>query len=103
MLQTNEISKSLGRGKHTTRCTTLYEINGGLVADTPGFSSVDFHDMSKMDIRDNMPDMFDNLEYCKYADCMHLFEDGCHVTKLLANGEVLPSRYNNYKSFLGKW
>lgn len=101
LLQTNEISKSLGRGKHTTRCTTLYEINGGLVADTPGFSSVDFHDMSKMDIRDNMPDMFDNLEYCKYKDCMHIKEDDCYVKKLVEENKILESRYNNYKKFIG--
>ena len=100
-LQTNEISKSLGRGKHTTRCTTLYEINGGLVADTPGFSSVDFHDMSKIDIRDNMPDMFDNLEYCKYKDCMHIKEDDCYVKKLVEENKILESRYNNYKKFIG--
>ena len=39
-LETNEISKALGRGKHTTRCVTLYEVDGALIADTPGFSSV---------------------------------------------------------------
>lgn len=100
-LQTNEISKALGRGKHTTRCVTLYEINGGLVADTPGFSSVDFHGMTKLDIRDNMKEMFDNLEFCKYRDCMHIKEDKCQVKQLVENGEILLSRYNNYKSFIG--
>ena len=100
-LQTNEISKALGRGKHTTRCVTLYEINGGLVADTPGFSSVDFHGMTKLDIRDNMKEMFDNLEFCKYRDCMHIKEDNCQVKQLVENGEILLSRYNNYKSFIG--
>ena len=58
--------------------------------------------MKDIDIRDNMKEMFDNLEYCKYADCMHINEDGCYVIKLLANNEILPSRYNNYKNFLGK-
>ena len=100
-LQTNEISKALGRGKHTTRCVTLYEIEGGLVADTPGFSSVDFRGMTKLDIRDNMKEMFDNLELCKYRDCMHIKEDACGVKKLVEKGEILPSRYNNYKSFVG--
>lgn len=100
-LQTNEISKALGRGKHTTRCITLYEIEGGLVADTPGFSSVDFRDMSKLDIRDNMKDMFDNLDKCKYRDCMHIKEDDCEVKKLVSEGKILLSRYDNYKSFIG--
>lgn len=100
-LETNEISKALGRGKHTTRCTTLYEVEGSLIADTPGFSSIDFREMTKIDIRDNMKEMFDNLEYCKYRDCMHIKEDGCHVKELLEEGEILPSRYINYKSFIG--
>lgn len=100
-LQTNEISKALGRGKHTTRCVTLYEIDEALVADTPGFSSVDFRGMSKLDIRDNMKEMFDNLELCKYRDCMHIKEDNCQVKKLVSEGEILSSRYSNYKSFVG--
>ena len=100
-LETNEISKALGRGKHTTRCTTLYDVDGALIADTPGFSSIDFREMTKMDIRDNMKEMFDNLEYCKYRDCMHIKEDACHVKKLLEEGKILASRYNNYKSFIG--
>lgn len=100
-LETNEISKSLGRGKHTTRCTTLYEVDGALVADTPGFSSVDFLGMTKQDIRDNMKEMYDNLHNCKYRDCMHIKEDDCAVKKLLEEGKILPSRYENYKKFIG--
>ena len=100
-LQTNEISKALGRGKHTTRCVTLYEIDGCLIADTPGFSSVDFREMSRLDIRDNMKEMFDNLENCKYRDCMHIKEDDCEIKRLVENGEILLSRYENYKSFIG--
>ena len=100
-LETNEISKALGRGKHTTRCVTLYNIDGALIADTPGFSSVDFHEMTKLDIRDNMKEMFDNLEKCKYRDCMHIKEDGCYVKKMLEEHKILESRYNNYKSFIG--
>lgn len=100
-LETNEISKALGRGKHTTRCTTLYDINGALIADTPGFSSVDFLGMTKQDIRDNMKEMFDNLQYCKYRDCMHIKEDDCFVKRLLEKRKILPSRYENYKKFIG--
>lgn len=100
-LQTNEISRALGRGKHTTRCVTLYAIGDALIADTPGFSSVDFRGMTKLDIRDNMRDMFNNLEKCKYRDCMHIKEDECEVKRLVKNGEIMLSRYENYKSFIG--
>lgn len=100
-LRTNEISKALGRGKHTTRCVTLYEIEGSLIADTPGFSSVDFRGMTKLEIRDNMKEMFDNLEKCKYRDCMHIKEDDCEIKKMVDKGEILLSRYENYKTFIG--
>ena len=99
-LKTDEISLALNRGKHTTRHTELYELMGGYVVDTPGFSQVDFHEMSKMDIRDNMKEMFDNLENCKYRDCMHIKEDGCAVKELVENGEILMSRYENYKYYI---
>lgn len=99
-LKTNEISKALGRGKHTTRHTELYEINGGYVVDTPGFSAIDLNNIPKIAIRDNMKEMFDNLDNCKYRDCMHIKEDGCEVKRKVKDNEIKLSRYNNYKSFI---
>lgn len=99
-LKTNEISKSLGRGKHTTRHTQLYKIENFYIVDTPGFSKIDFIGMKRIDIRDNMKEMFNNLEYCKYRDCMHDNEDGCHVIELVKQNKILPSRYNNYINFI---
>lgn len=101
-LKTNEISKSLGRGKHTTRHVELFEVCEGLVVDTPGFSSLDLSSLSNIDIRDNMREMFDNLDKCKYRDCMHYKEDGCYVKSLVNNNVILKSRYDNYISFLRK-
>ena len=99
-LKTDEISLALNRGKHTTRHTELYEVMDGYVVDTPGFSNVDFHEMSAMDIRDNMKEMFDNLGNCKYRDCMHIKEDGCVVKDLVSSGDIIASRYDNYKYFI---
>lgn len=101
-LKTNEISKALGRGKHTTRHVELFEVCEGLVVDTPGFSSLDLSNLSNMDIRDNMKEMFDNLDKCKYRDCMHYKEDGCYVKSLVNNNVIMKSRYDNYISFLRK-
>lgn len=101
-LKTNEISKALGRGKHTTRHVELFEVCEGLVVDTPGFSSIDLSSLSNMDIRDNMKEMFDNLDKCKYRDCMHYKEDGCYVKSLVDDNVILKSRYDNYISFLRK-
>lgn len=99
-LKTNEISKALGRGKHTTRHTELYEVNGGYVVDTPGFSAIDLTNIPKVAIRDNMKEMFENLDKCKYRDCMHLKEDGCEVKRKVNNNEIKISRYTNYKNFI---
>lgn len=101
-LQTNEISYALGRGKHTTRHTELFDVSGALIADTPGFSKIDFFKMAKIDIRDNMKEMFDNLDKCKYRDCMHYKEDGCYVKSLINDNVIMKSRYDNYISFLRK-
>lgn len=99
-LKTDEISLALNRGKHTTRHTELYELFGGYVVDTPGFSQVDFHEMTNLDIRDNMKEMFGCLDECKYRDCMHIKEDGCRVKELVSSGDILLSRYDNYKYFI---
>ena len=97
-LKTNEISKALNRGKHTTRHTEALELFGGLVADTPGFSALDLTVLSKEDIRNNFKE-FSKFE-CKYRDCMHVKEDGCQVKEKVKNGEILKSRYENYLNFL---
>jgi ribosome biogenesis GTPase / thiamine phosphate phosphatase len=99
-LKTNEISKALGRGKHTTRHNELYEVCGGYVVDTPGFSSIDFRGMDRSDIRDNFKEMYDYLDECKYRDCMHDKEDGCRVKELVRDGKILRSRYDNYIMFI---
>lgn len=101
-LKTDEISKALGRGKHTTRHVELYSVFGGLVVDTPGFSALDLSSLSNVEIRDNMKEMFDNLDNCKYRDCMHFKEDGCIVKSMVEEDKILSSRYINYLSFLKK-
>ena len=99
-LATGEISKALGRGRHTTRHVELLEVAGGLVADTPGFSSLDFNEMDKKDIKDNFKEFYENEDKCKYKDCMHLKEDGCYIKELVENGKIRKTRYENYKKFI---
>ena len=99
-LPTGEISKALGRGRHTTRHVELLEIEDGLVADTPGFSSLDFIGMDKNDIKDNFVEFYENQDKCKYKDCLHLKEDGCYIKKLVNEGKIRSTRYDNYKKFI---
>ncbi|MBR0385426.1 MAG: ribosome small subunit-dependent GTPase A, partial [Erysipelotrichaceae bacterium] len=93
---TQEISRSRGRGKHTTRHTQLYPVAGGWLADTPGFSSLDFsrHDLGLL--ADSIPD-FRNLGECRFSDCHHLNEPGCAVKKAVEQGRVSAIRYRHYQ------
>lgn len=99
-LKTNIISHALGRGKHTTRHVELLEIGDSLIADTPGFSSLDFYNMSREDIRSSMIEFVENMNECKYRDCFHLKEDDCKIKNLVNEGLILSSRYNNYQKFI---
>ena len=101
-LKTNEISFALGRGKHTTRHVELINLFDGLVADTPGFSSLSFIGMKKEDIRDNFIEFNTYKEKCKYKDCMHLKEDDCEVKRMIESGKILKSRYENYTKFISE-
>jgi ribosome biogenesis GTPase len=96
-LETNEISKALGRGKHTTRHSELLEVYGGLVADTPGFSKLDFYDISVDDVPHNFVDFFALSHECKFRGCHHLNEPKCKVKEEVEKGTILKSRYTNYK------
>lgn len=95
--ETNEISKALGRGKHTTRTVSLVEINNGKVLDTPGFSDIDLRVYKKEDIRDSFKE-FKNK--CKYTNCMHINEKECVVKELVNKNIILKSRYENYIKFI---
>ena len=99
-LKTNEISKALGRGKHTTRHSELYDLAGGFVADTPGFSSLSFINMTKEDIRDNFIEFNEYKDECKYRDCMHVNEDDCEIKRKVKENIILKSRYENYVKFI---
>ena len=97
--ETNEISKALGRGKHTTRYSELISLLDGLVADTPGFSSLDLSSMKKEEIRDNFIEFNEYKQNCRYSDCMHLKEDECGIKNEVGK-EILKSRYENYEKLI---
>lgn len=99
-LKTGEISEALGRGRHTTRHVELLEVAGGLVADTPGFSSLDFDHIEKEELRDYFIEMENAAHECKFRGCLHLKEPGCAIKEKVETGEILQSRYNNYLQFL---
>ncbi|KRO18590.1 ribosome small subunit-dependent GTPase A [Lacticaseibacillus saniviri] len=98
-IETGAISKSLNRGKHTTRMTSLYATDGGLVADTPGFSSLGLLDVTLDDLRDRFPDFVAVADQCKFRGCQHVKEPACAVKAGVEDGTIMESRYANYLQF----
>lgn len=98
-LQTGETSKKLGRGKHTTRHCELFQIAGGYVADTPGFSSIDFEKSEKI-LKEDLPycfkDFLPYLEDCRFTSCSHTGDKGCALCKAVDDGKISESRHNSY-------
>ena len=99
-LATQEISKALGRGRHTTRHNELHEVCGGLVADTPGFSSIDFSHIEARDLAACVPDFVPYLGGCRFNDCIHENEPGCSIKEAVAEGKICRVRYENYLQVL---
>lgn len=96
-LETNPISRALGRGIHTTRHVELFPYKTSLIADTPGFSSIDINTLTNEQIRDTYPEFNAG---CEFKDCSHVKESNCEVKKLVENGTILESRYKNYIKFV---
>lgn len=100
-LETGEISTKLGRGRHTTRQVELFKIGSGYIADTPGFSSLDF-DTNDLIKKDELAFCFPEFEpyfgKCKFSTCVHINDKGCCITQAVANGEISASRYESYKT-----
>lgn len=99
-LKTGIISKSLGRGKHTTRHVELIEVCGGLLADTPGFSSFDFETIEKEELTACLPEFQRMSEHCKFRGCLHIKEPKCAVKQAVEAGEIRSYRYEHYEQFL---
>ncbi len=100
-LKTQEISKALGRGKHTTRHTELYLFNEGYIVDTPGFSKIEFVIFYADELKMFYPDFVKLSKSCKFkASCLHLSEPNCAIKKAVEKGDIIQSRYDNYKQFL---
>ncbi|GAA0299095.1 ribosome biogenesis GTPase [Gracilibacillus halotolerans] len=98
-LETNKISESLGRGKHTTRHVELIPFENGLIADTPGFSAIDFSEIELEDLPHCFKEFRERSQSCKFRGCMHINEPQCAVKKSLEDGDIMKERYENYLQF----
>lgn len=101
-LAAGEISRKIARGKHTTRQAELFPLEGGgFLADTPGFSMIDFENFDFFpfdDLPDTMREFREHYGECKYLDCSHTKEEGCAILEAIDRGEIAPSRHESYLS-----
>nr|WP_153381491.1 ribosome small subunit-dependent GTPase A [Companilactobacillus mishanensis] len=101
-IATAPISQTLNRGKHTTRQVSLFEIAGGLVADTPGFSSLELIEIDKGELPNLFPEFNKFSADCQFRGCQHVNEPGCKVKEMVESGTIMRSRYDNYLYFLNE-
>ena len=100
-LETNEISDKLGRGKHTTRSVKLYRYRDGCIADTPGFSSIDFEENGERIMKEDLAACFPEFEAytsdCRFfPSCSHTVDKGCAVVKAVHDGQISIQRHQSY-------
>lgn len=98
-LPVGEVSEKLGRGRHTTRYVELYRLCGGLVADTPGFSSFDVEQMefiAKEDLAATFREFSQFSGQCRFIGCAHGKEKGCAIRQAVEDGIIAQSRYDSY-------
>lgn len=102
-LQTGSVSEKIGRGKHTTRHAELVKLDtGGMVADTPGFSSLSLDEIESNELKDYFIE-FHKYANCKFANgCIHKNEPGCGVKQAVEEGNINKLRYESYLQLLNE-
>jgi len=99
-LETGRVSDKTLRGRHTTRAVELFPFSGGYVADTPGFSLLDFErfDFIPFDaLASSFREFAPYIGCCRYDDCTHMKEEGCAILEAVRDGKIAPSRQESYK------
>lgn len=101
-METGEISKKLGRGRHTTRRAELIPVEGmenSFIVDTPGFSSITVMEEDALSVQRLFPEIYIHEPKCRFQGCAHVAEPDCGVKDALSRNEISESRYENYCSF----
>ncbi|UXS60858.1 ribosome small subunit-dependent GTPase A [Staphylococcus ureilyticus] len=95
-IETQHISRALNRGRHTTRHVELFERKNGFIADTPGFSALDFNHIQKDEVKHYFMEINEYGEHCKFRDCNHINEPKCNVKYEIEKGNIAHFRYEHY-------
>ena len=103
-LQTGEVSDKIKRGKHTTRHAELLKLEcGGMVADTPGFSSLTLDDIEETELKEYFIEFDDFADECRFGGrCMHENEPSCGVKDAVNDNKIAKERYTSYIQLLNE-
>lgn len=94
-----EYSRALGRGKHRTKEVILLPYQGGYIADTPGFSSLELN-LFKEDLAAFFPSFNHLYNKCYFTDCLHISENRCAVKEAINEGKISTKAYECYQKLL---
>lgn len=94
-LRTGDVSEKIGRGKHTTTYSQIYEGNGLKIIDSPGFAVLDAF-ITLEDLRNCYPEFLDLQKDCRFRMCSHLSEPDCAVRKAVSCNKISKERYERY-------
>ena len=95
-LEIGEVSIALGRGKHTTRHTELIEVLGGLIADTPGFSSFEISEIESIELDKYFREFKSEIVNCEFVGCTHIKEQNCGIKEAINVGTISQERYERF-------
>ena len=95
-LKTGDVSRKIGRGRHTTRFAQLLPFQGGYIVDTPGFGNIDLAELVMEDAAAGFREFQPYLGQCRFTGCSHTHEPDCRVKEAVAAGEIAASRYASY-------
>lgn len=100
-IKIGEMSEFHGSGKHTTTFAEMFELKGGIrIIDTPGIKGFGTVDIERSELFHFFPEIFRASQQCRYHNCMHLNEPGCHVQEEVMHRRIASFRYLNYLSML---
>lgn len=102
-LKTGVVSEKIKRGKHTTRHSEIMPLkNGGMVVDTPGFTSLEVENIDEVELTDYFREFHEFQGACKYDNCIHISEPKCGILTALKEGKISRDRYNSYIYFINE-
>lgn len=101
-IQTQELSKALGEGKHTTTVASSYlldpdDYTSGRLIDSPGVRDFAPPPIPADEVAQGFIEIRETGEECKFRDCQHLREPHCAVKAAVEEGIISERRYKSYR------